>query len=254
MFPRIRRLSPNNPHYFILSAIIPTMTSFLSDIQARIEAFPGSYRFLYGAAETLDSDYYFVGLNPGGTVDDPSDVAVREGGNAFVDEKWASGGDSYNTLQKQVHWFFENLGASAGVADWRAWMSKSWMISNYVFYRSGRWTEMAKKREHIANCRGIWRTLFSHRVPRVIVCNGYDVYKQMKGMLGEFGWATATETLSERSWDGPHTSVMSLDGASCMLVGFAHLSTYKIMGRAANEAALTGVFTAIRGHIVTPAP
>jgi hypothetical protein len=36
-----------------------------------------------------------------------------------------------------------------------------------------------------------------------------------------------------------------------MLVGFAHLSTYKIMGRAANEAALTGVFTAIRGRFAT---
>lgn len=223
-------------------------SSFLSDIQARIEAFPGSYRFLYSAPETLASDYYFVGLNPGGTEDDPTDIAFREGGNAYTDEHWASDGVSYNILQKQVHWFFEHLGASAGIADWRTWMSTSWMISNYVFYRSGRWKEMAKKREHIANCRAIWQTLFRNRVPRVIVCNGYDVYDQMKSMLDAFGWVTTTETRSASRWDGPHTCVMHLNGASCRLVGFAHLSTYKIMGRKANEAVLTSTFATIHAH------
>jgi hypothetical protein len=225
-------------------------SSFLSDIQAQIETFPGSYRFLYSAPETLTSDYYFVGLNPGGAEDDPTDVAFSKGGNAFTEEHWASDTVSYNGLQKQVHWLFEHLGASAGISDWRTWMSTSWMISNYVFYRSGRWKAMAKKRKHIANCRAIWQTIFRNRVPRGIVCNGYNVYDEMKSMLGEFGWATVTETRSARAWDGPHTGVMSLNGASCLLVGFAHLSTYKIMGRKTNETTLASTFKAIRARMV----
>ena len=152
------------------------MTSFLlSDIQRRLDSLPGSYRFLYTTPESLNANYYFVGLNPGGAVDDRSDLYVPVG-NAFLNERWSSNGTDHNTLQKQVLWFFKHLSAVVGLEDWETFMSTQWLISNYVFYRSGRWDEMAKKTDHISLCKGIWKDLFSRSIPKVIVCNGYDVY------------------------------------------------------------------------------
>ena len=221
------------------------MTSFLSDIQTRLESLPGSYRFLYTDPNSLDAHYYFVGLNPGGSVNDPSDIYVPEG-NAFVKERWSADNKSYNILQKQVLWFYQQLAITADIEDWETFMSKQWLISNYVFYRSGRWVEMAKKTDHIALSKSIWKDIFARSIPKVIVCNGYDVYKHMMELLKEFGWNTLIESKSATSWDGPHISTMGNNGAQCLLVGFAHLSTYKIMGREKNKECLTAVFNRIK--------
>ena len=222
------------------------MTSFLlSDIQRRLDSLPGSYRFLYTTPESLNANYYFVGLNPGGAVDDRSDLYVPVG-NAFLNERWSSNGTDYNTLQKQVLWFFKHLSAVVGLEDWETFMSTQWLISNYVFYRSGRWDEMAKKTDHIALSKGIWKDLFSRSIPKVIVCNGYDVYKHMMELLKGFGWVILSESKSPSSWDGPHIGTMGKDGAQCLLVGFAHLSTYKIMGREKNKECLNTVFNRLK--------
>lgn len=215
----------------------------LSQIKAQIESLPGSYRFLYTEAASLTSPYIFVGLNPGGSIDDPSDLSVVEG-NAYEGERWSRGG-GYNPLQHQVLSFFQEMAARVGVADWRCFMSQRWLISNYVFYRSGRWAEMAAKKEHVENSKGIWRDIFTAVAPKVIVCNGHDTYANMKAMLREQGWTDESERRSLRAWDGPHIAVLVQEGRRCLMIGFAHLSTFKVIKRPENAAIMEEVYAAI---------
>jgi hypothetical protein len=221
------------------------MTSFLSSIQTRLDSLPGSYRFLYTDPNSLDAHYYFIGLNPAGNAEDPSDVYVPSE-NAFLNEYWAKDGKDYNPLQKQVLWFYQHFAAAAGIDDWKTFMSKQWLISNYVFYRSACWNEMAKKTEHIALSKSIWKDIFARSIPKVIVCNGYEPYTRMMELLKEFEWNTHSESKSATPWDGPHISTMTNNGARCLLVGFPHLSTYKIMGREKNRECLNNVFNCIK--------
>jgi len=217
----------------------------LSQIKSKIESLPGSYRFLYTEAASLTSPYIFVGLNPGGSVDDPSDLSIAEG-NAYEGERWGRGG-GYNPLQKQVLAFFQEMAVRVGVADWRSFMSQRWLISNYVFYRSGRWAEMVAKKEHVEKSKGIWRDIFTAIPPKIIVCNGHDTYANMKAMLCEQGWAEESERRSLRAWDGPHIAVLVRheQGHRCVLIGFAHLSTFKVIKRPENAAIMEEVYAAI---------
>jgi len=222
------------------------MTVLLDDIKTKIETFPGSYRFLYGPKSTLNSPYLFVGLNPGGSADDESDLSLS--GNAFIEEKWA--GTKINALQNQVQALFRKMAAHLHVADWITFMSYDWLVSNYVFYRSRRWPDMAAKKGHIENCKEIWRSQFARVPPKIVICNGYDTYAEMKGLLKEQGWVLDSERLADRAWDGPHTAIMTKEASRCLMVGFAHLSTFKVVNRAENKAAMATVYARIAEHWV----
>jgi hypothetical protein len=222
-------------------------TPALCDIQARIEAFPGSFRFLYGPSTTLDSPYNFVGLNPGGSYDDESLMSL-ETGNAFLDENWA--GSGINPLQMQVQAFFRTMAERLAVDDWASFLTQRWFVSNYVFYRSSCWEEMAHKEMHIVNCKSIWSSQFARVPPKIIVCNGFVTYEAMKGLLVEQGWAVETECLSKSAWDGPHTGTMVREERRCLMVGFAHLSRFSVVDRPGNATAMEAVYARIKEFYV----
>ena len=219
----------------------------LDDIRTKIESLPGSYRFLYTEPKSLDSSYFFVGLNPGGEITDPSDLFV-EVDNAIVHEKWDKSGKGYNGLQQQVIYLFQQMANYLGVGEWIPYMSQKWMISNYVFYRSKRWAEMARKKEHIANCKAIWKMIFEKNTPKVIIANGHEAYEFMIEMLEEFEYTKESEAKSCRAWDGPHITIMKKEETKCLLVGFAHLSTFKVVKREENRACMENVYKMIKTY------
>ena len=218
----------------------------LEDIKTQIEKYPGSYRFLYTEPKSLDSSYFFVGLNPGGKETDPSDLFIEEQ-NAIVLEKWNEG-KSYNPLQQQIIYFFTQLAEHLNVGEWIPYMSKNWMISNYVFYRSARWNEMAKKKEHVENCKSIWKTIFEKNTPKVIVANGHEAYDFMRALLKEYGYEEESEKKSCRAWDGPHVAIMKKGEKKCLVVGFAHLSTFKVVKRAENKVCMENIYSLIKTY------
>jgi hypothetical protein len=212
----------------------------IEEVKSMIEKFPGSYRFLYSEKESMSSPYIFVGLNPGGSDDDPSDMYI-ENGNAFMNENWGSFGCP-NPLQQQVRAFFKQIATNLG-KEVMSMMSKEWIISNYVFYRSSKWSTMASKHEHVENSKALWRKIFSATPPKIIVCNGHDTYKNMKGIL--VGWTQESEVKSTSAWDGPHISVLKKDDMRCLIVGFAHLSRFKVITRPANIVSMNNVYKQI---------
>lgn len=223
------------------------ITIQLQEIKTQIETLPGSYRFLYTEPKSISSPYIFVGLNPGGKVDDPADLYVEED-NAYVHEKWNKTGKGYNPLQQQVIYFFQQMADHLKHPEWIRFMSENWLISNYVFYRSPRWPEMAVKKEHISNSKSIWKTLFSKNTPKIVIANGYDTYENMISLLKEAGWAKISEKKTEKAWDGPHIATLQKNTNRCLVIGFAHLSTFKIIKRPENKAVMESIYSLIKAH------
>ena len=221
--------------------------ALITDIQRRIESNAGSYRFLYTEPKSLDSQYLFVGLNPGGEETDPSDTFIPAG-NAVLNENWAPTGTK-NPLQQQILYFFEDIATEFGlVEEWIPYMNTKWMISNYVFYRSPNWKIMAAKRAHIQTCKEIWRDVFARKVPKIIVANGYDTHRIMVKLLEELGWKQTEVVLSPRDWEGPHKIQMELNGSICMTVGFAHLSRFPIIRRKENKETLAALYKILKKY------
>jgi hypothetical protein len=224
--------------------------SFLQELKLLLDANTGSYRLLYTEPKSLDSQYYFVGLNPGGQETDPSDLYV-ESGNAILNENWA--GTKKNPLQNQMIYFFEDMAKVLGrTDDWMPYMNTEWMISNYVFYRSPSWDTMAKKHSHISTSKEIWRKIFTKNVPKVIVANGYETHEHMVSLLQEFGWIKKEETRSCKAWDGPHLIVLQLGDRVCLTVGFAHLSRFPIIRREKNKECIQGLYQKIKEFTAKP--
>ena len=225
-----------------------TEHALIAASKAKIEAHPGSYSFLYTPPSSLFSPYVFVGLMPGGYADDPCNLFVEKG-NAYVDEKWDKSTGSYNKLQKQVLGFFTALSRHIGVDKWDDWMSRNWLISNYVFYRSEGWDTMKRQKDHLRVCSDIWRSIFAVSVPKIIVCYGIDTYKGMKGLICERGFTVRSEEKTKGRWINPDIAVLHNGGQQCLLIGFGCFSRFGIIGRAENKAALDMVYQKIKEHL-----
>jgi hypothetical protein len=217
---------------------------FLQEIKNLLDMNAGSYRVLYTEPKSLDSQYYFVGLNPAGQETDPSDLYI-ESGNAILNENWAE--KTKNPLQNQMIYFFEDMAKVLGKTDdWMPYMNTQWMISNYVFYRSPTWDIMSKKKEHIKTSKHIWKMIFKNNVPKIIVANGYETHEHMVSLLEEMGWTKKEETCSCKAWDGPHIVTLQLDNKICLTVGFAHLSRFPIIRRVKNKECIQSLYQKIK--------
>lgn len=226
----------------------------LASIKEQLESKSGAYRVLYSPSSSVTSKFWFVGLNPAGSSFDESSLCV-EGKNAFIDEKWGKWNEktktrSYNPLQQQVHHFFQSLSIQLETSEWEKEMTENWMISNYVFYKSKNWHEMASKKEHIQTSRNIWKEMISANQPKIIVANGYDTYEKMCGLMLEDNWTKESEKVSFNPWDGPHILVLKKESKKCLVVGFAHLSTFKIMKREQNKVVMKSVYALIKKYSV----
>ena len=220
----------------------------VTEFKTRIETYHGSYSFLYTAPINIFSQYVFVGLMPGGDAEDPPNLFLKKG-NAYVDEKWDKTTGGYNLLQKEVIKFFKGLSHHVGIEKWDDWMSHSWLISNYVFYRSADWDSMKKNKGQMEVCKGIWRDIFAISVPKVLVCYGKDCYFNMKELIHEKGFTVDDEKLSDGSWKGPNVAILKRGEQQCLLVGFYCLSRYRIIERPENKATMDLVYRQIKAHL-----
>jgi hypothetical protein len=228
------------------------MLTTLASIKEQLQSQSGAYRFLYTPESSITNKYWFVGLNPGGSSFDESSLSVEEK-NAFISEKWGKYNHktntiSFNQLQQQVHHFFQSMSTNLNIQDWEKEMSQNWMISNYVFYKSKNWAQMASKKEHIETSRKIWKELISTNQPKIIVANGFDTYEKMSNLMLEDNWTKESEKVSFNPWEGPHILVLKKESKKCLIIGFAHLSTFKIMKREKNKLAMKNVYELIKRY------
>ena len=50
------------------------------------------------------------------------------------------------------------------------------------------------------------------------------------------------------AWNGPHITILKKEDKKCLVIGFAHLSRFKIIKRDANKACMANVYALIKEY------
>ncbi|MEO0669180.1 MAG: uracil-DNA glycosylase family protein [Pseudomonadota bacterium] len=185
------------------------------------------WRLLASPEETLKgADVAFVGLNPGGKVDDPSHPRFAvPGKSAYIDESWNGFPPGQSPLQKQVRKLFQMLRV----------VPEEVLSGNLVPFRSPTWNALPSKRSALDFGFELWRQILERAKPSLVVGMGGDATRQLARLLRAdtseripLGWGKVTGTRAAH--------------AQGYLVGLPHLSRFPVVGRQASEAGLRKLF------------
>ena len=210
------------------------MTSQLVDrIQSKIESayldggYSLSWSFLSSPLANLNSSKVaLLGLNPGGgSIGHYHPSFSCEDGSAYVIESWGGRPAGTSKLQQQVRKLFAAL----------ALEPSSVLSGNIVPFRSPNWAALSNRTEALLFGKSIWRELFSHWTPELVVCLGEDSARTVRNILGIqnlerilVGWGNCTLSIGQTE--------------TCRVIGLPHLSRFAIIGRSQNEDALAQAF------------
>jgi len=182
------------------------------------------YRFLLSSKKTFCSDILFLNLNPGGSVikpEHPSDSCEK--GPAHLTESWRGLPLGTAPLQVQVQKMFRQL--SVHVSGKRDLITEA-LMAYFVPFRSPRLDDLHAKKESIKFAHDLWVKIISNNNPRLIICLGGDVFKQVDKILGGPEGSITTKI----GWGAVTAGVYRYE-AGCKVLKLPHLSTFKIFSR-----------------------
>jgi hypothetical protein len=183
------------------------------------------YRFLLSSKSTFSSDILFLNLNPGGDQippEHPSDSC--ESGPAHLTESWGNNLPvGAAPLQIQVQRLFSEL--SKYIPGNRDLIRES-LIAYFIPFRSPRVKDLHAKDESINFSLKLWSEILSSLNPKLVICLGDDVYKNIKILFPgdpviyntKIGW-------------GEITADVYIFKNGCRILRLPHLSTFKIFSR-----------------------
>jgi hypothetical protein len=186
------------------------------------------WRFLATPRRTLNrrARIAFITTNPGGRGVDPDHgEASCEAGSAYLHESWKGRPPGNERLQQQVRAMFEWLGCDPNKT----------LSAYFIPFRSASLPELVARRESYSFAVQLWRGLFHHIRPTLVVCIGNDAEK---GLHSVFGRPIAT-TAFPVGW-APQTAVLS-QYAGHLILRLPHLSHFGIFGRAASAEPLGNI-------------
>lgn len=196
------------------------------------------WRFLYTPASTLSKDtkLMFAGINPGASHYEPPLASVEQG-NAYRKEPWGKG-NSLNSLQIQVCGLYELLSEKLGQPVDNL-MDQS-LATNLCPFRSPSWAALPRQAESVEFCRELWKDIFDHLSPSVIICMAGVPFKYFGEVLKDRGFERTVTTRVPVAW-GRVTSTQSkyrLEDEEVLTVRVPHLSRYRIFGRPESREAV----------------
>lgn len=185
---------------------------------------------LYSGRESLEQQggIYFMGLNPGGSADDPKAESIEcnlnkvlvdepKDFNVYWDENWRKHG--YSPLQVRVHYLLKKLLGSEDVA-------KKTLCTNLIFFPTRRESGLNGLKEALAEeCWPVHQWLLKQRKPKAIVTFGRFPFSYLldKGNGKEEDFFLA----GHGNWTVRHAKI-TLEGHQYLLIGLPHLSLYAI--------------------------
>jgi hypothetical protein len=178
------------------------------------------WRLLYSPwATTKKARIAFVGLNPGGNLDQPDHSQLSfEKGSAYVCESWAGSLVGQSPLQKQVRHLFEILGADP--ADILA--------GNLIPFRSQNWDSLTDKTGAIEFGINLWERILQNASPAIVVTMGMLPRSCIFRMLDveNARWESAKYG-KQKLWFGNGL----LNGKAVKAIGLPHLSRFRLFSR-----------------------
>lgn len=192
------------------------------------------WRFLSVSRTVLNgqAEIAFITLNPGGRkipVDHPT--ASCEHGASYVVERWRCNPQGQAPLQVQVQRSFDGLARQTGFQGTAEQLMERSLIGHYVPFRSPRFEDLPFKDEALSVGRHIWGRLLHHVRPRLIICLGRKVQRELQSLLQRElnGVRRKTQSLAS-GWGSLEIAIdtYEIGGQITRLLYLPHLSTFKL--------------------------
>jgi len=183
------------------------------------------YRFLLSSKNTFSSDVLFLNLNPGGSTIHPEHPTDSyETGPAHLTESWGNGlAVGMSPLQIQVQKLFEEL--SKKIPCNRNLIHES-LIAYFIPFRSPRMNDLHEKDKSIKFAIELWSEIISTMKPKLIICLGDDVFKNVKKLFP----VVSAQFSTKLGWGEITADVYKYEN-DCRIIKLPHLSTFKIFSR-----------------------
>jgi hypothetical protein len=190
------------------------------------------WRLLYSPEHVLDgADVAFIGMNPGGEVDDPdhAEFAMQAKRSAYRDETWPSGSQR---LQQQALALFDRLEVAP----------ENVLAGNLVPYRSPNWDSLPDPEQAIMFGTEIWGAIIERARPRCVVTYGKVANDAVAGMLD------VRETKSVPVNWGTNCAMrgrFELEAGRGTWIGLPHLSRFTVVTRPESREAMDTVLDGV---------
>lgn len=226
----------------------------LENIGSRIEAIykeldlNQNWSFLYnGAAAFAPCKIAFVGLNPGGSITNPSGIpylytpqlsARNASYNAYLDAKDWSAGEKQTPLQHQIQDLYRQLWRK--LSEHSSYQNKDlgfedfMRISpaiNYIPFRSQNWNSLDNKNEILAFCQKLWPDILNIITPSVVLVMSEIVYSELIKVYEKIGFISEDIHYFPTGWGKTNYCVKTLrddQNRNVTLAKCPHLSRYKL--------------------------
>ena len=194
--------------------------------QHRLLAYPEArwgWSFMYTPESALArAKVVLIGLNPGGSQNDPPPAWEHAGVNAYVDQPWGSDG-GLNPLQQQVGLLLQTIGVKPDEV----------FAANLVPFRSPSWSVLPDKEGALTFGRTIWRDLLARTPARLFVSLGKRSGQEVAALLDADYSHAQTVEWGLQSID----EYVAPDGRT--VLALPHLSRFRIFGGNRTAAAAT---------------
>lgn len=207
------------------------------------------WSFLYTPGNTLSADtrFLFMGLNPGGELNDYSVSLTTEKGNAYhpdVERDWLGNGQPH-PLQMQVVEFYSKL-AERLKCDVKELMNST-LAANYCPFRSKTWASLKNKNMSLDVCSSLWTDLFKDTQITTIVCMSSLVYGQMTSIVTNNGGREVVSKAEYVGWGKVkyHYKRFKLEDRDVSIICLPHLSRFKIFSSQGCEPQVNEIMTIV---------
>ena len=208
------------------------------------------WRFLSVSRSVLDAPVKIalITINPAGKLI-PADHpwASCEDGSSYLVERWGDAPSGRSTLQIQVQEMFSLLRLSIRFAGETRELIEQSLISHFVPFRSPRLDELPRKKESIAFGRRLWARLLPCASPRLIICLGRDVQRELRKLIPGAMSATRVDSKSFATGWGEYTAEVDTYSAgrgTTRLLFLPHLSTWTLFTSVTSMANMPAILQA----------
>ncbi len=192
------------------------------------------WRFLNVSRRVLEQPVRIalITINPAGTcipADHPA--ASCEYGASYLVERWGTDRPGQSTLQVQVQQLFEALARELRYDGSAAQLLEASLVSQFVPFRSPRFAALPRQAESLEFARKLWAHVLPVANPKLVICLGREVQRELKALLPAALGATYVESQAlPTGWGSYQAEVTSFNSedAPVRLLYLPHLSTWTL--------------------------